>query len=116
MFLQSALLLLVFDSIFLWLMGSTFQKQIQQVQGSPLQLNFRGILPCYLILIAGLNYFILYPHKSVLDAFLLGIFVFGVYETTNYSIFKNWSINMVVIDTLWGGLLFSMVTWITYNI
>ena len=36
----------------------------------------------------------------------------GVYETTNYALFSNWSIVSVIIDTLWGGLLFASTTFI----
>jgi uncharacterized membrane protein len=116
MLLLSAILLLILDSIFLWTSKSLFKTQIQKVQGSPLQIYYRGAIPCYLLLIAGLNYFILYPHKSVFDAFLLGFLIYGVYETTNYSILKDWSFTTVLVDTLWGGILFSLVTWLTYNI
>ena len=55
---------------------------------------------------------IIKPHKSVSEAFLLGIVIYGVYETTNYALFKNWSILSVIIDTLWGGLLFASTTYI----
>lgn len=40
------------------------------------------------------------------------IIIYGVYETTNYALFKNWSILTVIIDTLWGGLLFASTTYI----
>jgi uncharacterized membrane protein len=48
----------------------------------------------------------------VTDAFLLGIVIYGVYETTNYALFKDWSILTVIIDTLWGGTLFAITTYI----
>ncbi len=38
--------------------------------------------------------------------------IYGVYETTNYALLKNWSILTVFIDTLWGGLLFAFTTYI----
>ena len=63
-------------------------------------------------LIVGINYFIIKPKKSVSDAFLLGIVIYGVYETTNYALLKNWSILTVIIDTLWGGILFAITTYI----
>jgi uncharacterized membrane protein len=114
--LISALLMIVVDFLFLWTMGPTFQRLIQKIQGSPLQLHYRGIIPCYLFLIFVLNYFILIPHKSVLDAFLLGICIYGVYETTMYSTFNDWPLQTVMIDTIWGGILFALVTWLTYRL
>ena len=89
-----------------------FNNQIKLVQGSEPKVNYLGVALCYIFLIAGINYFIIKPRKSVNDAFLLGIVIYGVYETTNYALFKNWSILTVIIDTLWGGLLFAFTTYI----
>lgn len=86
-------------------------NQIQLVQGSPPKINYLGMAICYIFLIVGINYFIIKPRKSVYDAFLLGIVIYGVYETTNYALLKNWSILTVIIDTLWGGLLFAFTTY-----
>jgi uncharacterized membrane protein len=114
--LISAILFITIDSLYLNLMKSYFQKQIQTVQGSNIQINFLGAALCYIFLIAGLNYFIIKPHKSPRDAFLLGLVIYGVYETTNYALFKNWSILTVFIDTLWGGLLFALTTYIVNSL
>jgi uncharacterized membrane protein len=93
-------------------MKGYFEKQIQDVQGSPLKINYMGAALCYVFLIIGINYFIIKPKKSVQDAFLLGLVIYGVYETTNYAIFKKWSLLTVFIDTLWGGILFALTTYI----
>ena len=71
-----------------------------------------GAAICYVFLIFGINYFIINPRKSVYDAFLFGIVIYGVFETTNYAILKNWSIFSVLLDTLWGGVLFALTTYI----
>lgn len=117
--LVSALFLLVLDAIYLFLTRRYFNDQIQKVQGSPIKMNYYGIILCYSILILGLNYFIIRdmssPHE-ILDAFLLGILIYGVYETTNLSILQNWSMKTVVIDTLWGGILLSSTTAIVYGL
>ena len=110
--LLSAILFVIIDSVYLNFMKDYFQKQVIKVQGSPIKMNFLGAALCYVFLIVGINYFIIKPKKSVQDAFLLGIVIYGVYETTNYAIFKNWSIISVIIDTLWGGILFALTTYI----
>jgi uncharacterized membrane protein len=89
-----------------------FINQIVRVQGSQPKINYLGAALCYIFLIVGINYFIIKPKKSVNDAFLLGIVIYGVYETTNYALFKEWSMLTVIIDTLWGGLLFASTTYI----
>jgi uncharacterized membrane protein len=109
--LLSAIILVLVDSIYLNIIKGYFENQIKKVQGTNLKLNYVGAAICYLFLITGLNYFIIKPRKSVSDAFLLGIVIYGVYETTNYALFSNWSILTVIIDTLWGGLLFAITTY-----
>ena len=110
--LISAILFILIDSVYLNLMKDYFQKQVVKVQGSPLKMNFLGAALCYIFLIVGLNYFIIKPKKSIQDAFLLGIVIYGVFETTNYALFKNWSIITLITDTLWGGILFALTTFI----
>jgi uncharacterized membrane protein len=68
------------------------------------------------LLILGLYYFILKENKSLKDAFLLGIFVYGVYELVTITLLKDWKWKTVIIDTLWGGILFTTTVYITRNI
>ena len=110
--LVSAIVLVSIDFIYLNLIKDYFNKQIQSVQQSKLTINYLGVAICYIFLIVGINYFIIKPNRSVQDAFLLGLVIYGVYETTNYALFKNWHILTVIIDTLWGGILFALTTYI----
>jgi uncharacterized membrane protein len=110
--LLSAIVMLSLDFVYLNVMKGYFMNQVKNVQGSPLKLNYLGVAICYIFLIAGINYFIIKPRKSVSDAFLLGLVIYGVYETTNYALFSNWSIVSVIIDTLWGGLLFASTAYV----
>jgi uncharacterized membrane protein len=110
----SSILLLILDGIFLGVRQKAFLHQIRVVQNEPLHLYWGAVLACYTLLILGLNYFIIFPRRPVWDAFFLGCLVNGVFETTNYSIFKKWELETVVVDTLWGGVLFATTTYLTY--
>jgi uncharacterized membrane protein len=110
--LLSAIVMISLDFVYLNVMKGYFNNQVKIVQGTPLKINYLGAAICYIFLITGLNYFIIKPRKSVTDAFLLGLVIYGVYETTNYALFSNWSLISVIIDTLWGGLLFASTTYI----
>ena len=114
--LISAIVLIILDSVYLHLMTGYFKRQVMAVQGSPLQLNLVGAALCYVFIIFGLNYFIIKNRKSVKDAFLLGIVVYAIFELTNLALFKNWYIMSVIIDTLWGGILFGLTTAIVYKL
>ena len=114
--LLSAIVMISLDFVYLTVMKGYFNNQVKRVQGTSLQINYLGAAICYIFLITGLNYFIIKPRKSVTDAFLLGIVIYGVYETTNYALFSNWSIISVIIDTLWGGLLFASTAYVVEKI
>ena len=109
------IILLCLDFVYLNLIKKMFAKQILDVQKSQMQINYFGAALCYFILTTGFNHFIIKQNKTKYDAFLLGLMVYGVYETTNYALLKNWSPKIVVIDTLWGGILF-VLTKIVYDL
>lgn len=113
LFLISAIVLITVDYVYLNVMKGYFQNQIRLVQGSPAKINYLGAALCYIFLVVGINYFIIKPNRSINDAFLLGLVIYGVFDTTNYALFKNWSILTVIIDTLWGGLLFASTAYVT---
>ena len=113
--LVSAIVLVCLDALYLKVFGNYYSNQVARVQGSEIKVNYLAAVICYIFLIIGLNYFIIRPHRSVSDAFLFGIVVYGVYETTNWAIFKNWSPISVIIDTLWGGTLFALTTFIVHG-
>ena len=114
--LLSAIILISLDFVYLSMIKGYFSNQVKSVQGTPVKINFLGAAICYIFLIIGLNYFIIKPRKSVADAFLLGLVIYGVYETTNYALFSNWSILTVIMDTLWGGSLFAITTYVVEKI
>lgn len=108
--LVSAIVFVCLDSAYLNYMKDYLNKQVQSVQGTKIQFNLLAALICYIFLIYGLNYFIIKPKRSVSDAFLLGLIIYGTYETTNWAIFSKWSPLTVIMDTLWGGILFALTT------
>lgn len=110
-----AVIFVLVDAGFLYLMRNNFQNMINKIQSSPLQLELIPTIACYIILVSSLYYFIVYKNGSYLDAFLLGFFIYGVYETTNMAIFKDWSPKVGLIDLSWGGFLFLITTYLYKN-
>ena len=109
----SSIILLLLDSVYLTFIGKAYGEQIFNIQKLPMKVNFSGALFSYLFLIIGLNYFIILKNKSVLDAGILGTVIYGVYDATSYAVLKDWDRTLAIIDTLWGGVLFSITTLIT---
>ena len=94
------------------MLNKTIQHKIENIQKEPPKIRYIGLALCYVLLITAINYFIIKPNRSVQDAFLLGLIIYGVYETTNMALFAKWSWLTVLIDTLWGGILFALTTFI----
>lgn len=115
LFIASIVFVLI-DSVYLYFAKDFFNFQVKSIQRVPLSLRMYATALCYISLIFLLYYFILREKKSVNDAFLLGLGVYAVYETTNLAIFQRWQPITAVIDTLWGGFLFAMTTRVVYMI
>ena len=114
--LISGIILLILDGIFLYANAHMFQLQVAEVQRVSLQMKPLGAILCYALLIFGLYYFIIRQHKPIKDAVLLGLLVYGVFETTNYALLKNWHLKTMVVDTMWGGILLGLTTYLTYEL
>ena len=119
-FYESIFALFIFtclDIVFINLNGSSFMKQIKDVQKSPMgSINIIGAVGAYICLFIGLYWFILRERRSPLEAGILGAVINGTYEFTNYTFLKDWHIETVIKDTLWGFILWYVTTWITYRL
>lgn len=111
----SGIIMLLLDSVYLSIFSKFFNNIVFNIQNSKLKFKILGAVLCYIFLIFGLNYFIIDQKKSFLDAFLLGIVIYGVYETTTYALFDKWKLEAVVLDTLWGGILFTLTYFLTFK-
>ena len=112
--IASAIILLVLDFIFISFNKNAFEMQIVNIQRTVLQVKIVPAIFCYIFLIGGLYYFILRNHRPIWEAFLLGVVIYGVYETTSLALFKKWEWRIALMDTLWGGTLFALTTAIIY--
>lgn len=102
--------MLALDGIYIYVMGRTFTNQIMNIQRVAMVFRVWGAVVCYALLIFGLYYFIVRRGRSVIEAFLLGIVIYGVYDSTNYATLKKWTPEFAIVDTLWGGVLFALTT------
>ena len=108
-YLLMSVIFVLIDYIYLSLVSGFFNKQIKLIQGSKIKLDMSSTILCYLFLTLGFYYFLINKKSTYIDAFLLGLVIYGVYETTNKAILKDWKWESVIIDTIWGGTLFFLV-------
>ena len=109
-YLLTAIIFVILDGLYINFFKDYFNRQIKSVQGSDIQINIIASGIVYIFLIFGLNYFIIKPNRSIQDAFLFGLIIYAVFETTNLALFSKWSWITVIIDSLWGGILFALTT------
>jgi uncharacterized membrane protein len=122
-YLKSSVLLLIIDSIFVTLVSGKYANMVKSIQGTNMNINIIGAILSYTTLIFAYNWFILpdviknnkngdlSQHKNIIiNAFILGIVLYGVYDFTNMAIFNKWNLPLALIDVLWGGILFASIT------
>ena len=107
--LISTVLFILIDSIYLKSVSPIFNKVIKNIQGNSINLKLDGALYAYICIVLIFNYFIIHKKGKLLDAFMLGFLTYGIFEGTNRALFSKWTINVMLIDSLWGGILFSLV-------
>jgi len=114
-----SVIMLSIDFIYLYSVGNYFNQQVKIIQGSDLVMRKLGGFICYPFLVLGLYYFVIKNKKNyksntdlVRDATILGWVIYMVYESTNYAIFKKWKMETILLDGLWGGILFGLTAYI----
>ena len=109
------LLLLVFDLIWITkIMKPLFEPMIQNIQGSPLNGNIVKALIAYTILFL-FAYIFIPKMNNYTDTFLLGFFTYAIYETTSFTVFDKWNPYIVILDSLWGGVLLCLLRYFCLN-
>jgi len=105
--LVSAVLIFVLDIPWLYINQEWAGSMIRSIQGSAMKVRIVPALITYVFLA-----YLVHIPKSMTEAFLLGVAVYGVYDATNYATLTKYSPTFAVADTLWGGLLMSAAWWI----
>jgi uncharacterized membrane protein len=112
--LNILIILTIIDSVYLYLTKSLFQKMVFQIQNSDMNIRLNSAVMVYLLITIGLYYFIIKENRTIYEAGLLGLIIYGVFDFTNYTMFKNYDIYVGLMDTMWGGLLCTLTTYIYY--
>lgn len=81
------------------------------------QINWPVAIIFYLLFVIGVFIFVILPaieKDSIISAIklgaLFGLFTYATYDLTNLATLKNWPLNIVFIDIVWGSVLTSIVS------
>ena len=119
------LTLIVFLIVDMFWLGIIAKNLYQKYLGGFLtdRVNWIAALIFYLIYVAGISIFAIYPAVSKGSAFnailmgaLFGLFTYATYDLTNLATLKGWPLNIVFIDILWGAFLSAIVSFSGFHI
>ena len=101
-----SVVLLTLDIFWLYYFGKTFGKMIENIQGSPMKLNYIGAFFAYLIMIiAYINLTYDNDKPNYIKGAILGLAMYGVYDFTNYATLTGYDPKIFLIDIGWGVFL-----------
>jgi uncharacterized membrane protein len=107
-----ALLFLILDIPWLWVSSTYAQEMIKRVQGGmPMRVRWETAPPVYLALA-----YILLQTQSTIQTFFVGLATYAVYDFTNLSTLTNYTVEFAIADSLWGGILFSIVRYVAIRL
>ena len=98
-----------------------YQKNLKFIL-SP-NVNWTAAIIFYLMYIAGILIFAVVPgvakdswrHAALWGA-LFGFFTYATYDLTNLALLKDWPLNIVIVDILWGVVLCTIVATLSFYI
>jgi uncharacterized membrane protein len=93
---------------------------LENVQSAPMNMNWKGAILAYLVMLVSYSYLVYDGDKpNYLKAIVLGLAIYGTYEFTNYATLKNWNHEVLMMDIAWGmsiGVLSIFITNLVYNL
>jgi uncharacterized membrane protein len=112
----------IIDLIWLGVVAKGFyQKNLGYILST--QVKWTAAIIFYLIYIVGILIFAVLPglakdslRHATLWGGLFGFFTYATYELTNLALLKDWPINIVFVDILWGVVLCSAVASLSFII
>jgi uncharacterized membrane protein len=111
-----ALIMLLLDAMYLTATRSIFGAVVAKIQRVAMQFRLEGAVIVYALLVFGLYKFIISERRPVKDAAILGLVIYGVFDFTNYAIFKNYDMATALMDTAWGSTLMALTTYLVYQV
>ena len=115
--LAVGLTMLILDSVYLRTAGiSLFKPMIEKIQSREMRVRLPYAAIVYALMLLVFYVFVIRKNASVLEAFILGFCIYGIFDFTNMALFEEYSIGAAVVDTVWGGALFALLALLFKNI
>lgn len=125
-FIIAMSLLGLYDLVWLRFIASNFYKENFAILGCTTLSGMQGkgwaLLATYFLMTLGFVVFVFplltaQPSLSnIIYGALFGLILFGVYQGTNYIVFKDWPLILVFVDTAWGMFTYGLTSCVTMGI
>jgi len=109
---------------FLWLgviMSDFYRKNLgplARTSGDSLAPYWPSAIAVYIILVLGAVIFTIpffkdkpINHWTFLYGALFGFIAYGIYDLTNHATLNNWPAKVVIVDMLWGAIIYGTTTY-----
>ncbi len=112
----------IIDLVWLGVVARGFYQKNLKFILSP-NVNWTAAIIFYLMYIVGILIFAVVPgvakdslrHAALWGA-LFGFFTYATYDLTNLALLKDWPLNIVIVDILWGMVLCTIVATLSFYI
>ena len=125
LFITAILTILFLDYIWIGIIyKNNYMNAIASVQGSELTVRYGSAIVVYLAIATMIIVWVLPRVEAVtknksdlmMNSFkyggLLGGLSYAIFNFTNNAIFKNWTLETAIVDTLWGSFLTGATTYV----
>lgn len=105
------------DMLWLGVIASNFYRDRI---GHLMEINWTAAIIFYFVFLVGLTFFAIYPaigqgwQTALLLGALFGFFTYATYDMTNLATLKDWPLDLVIVDMIWGTVLGASVSLTTY--
>ena len=108
--------MLVIDYLYLSNIGGPpFLRMVENIQNEKSMVKYKSAALVYILMVIAMQKYVI-TSQSHLNAFLLGIIIYGVFDFTNMAIFNKYELKIAILDTLWGGILFTITNLLYHKI
>lgn len=99
----------ILDAIYLTSRQVYHDNLFQSIQKTPLKIRYLPAALVYVTLIFAVYYYAVKDAKILNDAILkgalIGFIMYVFYDLTNYATLTNYTLSMVIVDSVWGAIL-----------
>ena len=105
------------------IMSPMWKNMIENIQVSEFVVKKYSAFIAYILLALGLSVYSIPKISednilgdSIIYGGLLGLIIYGVFDFTNLAIINKYNLKIAIIDTIWGGILFTLAGFISKKV